>query len=172
MLELVPNYRPAVTHVHGDTNYADYLFSAYPQPRLSGYLDISTPPVVVSAGVCPVSRVTCPGGCITSLFPPPCLRMGTVSLIRGQDRWQEMVPPHLCPAALAALLMTLHSINIYLSRVLQCSALQGRAGQVLQLDEAWHHCQLSLSPHFLQQCPLLTPPPQLVIKTFIVHMCL
>ena len=58
MLELVPNYRPAVTHVHGDTNYADYLFSAYPQPRLSGYLDISTP-VVVSAGVCPVSRVTC-----------------------------------------------------------------------------------------------------------------
>ena len=57
MLELVPNYRPAVTHVHGDTNYADYLFSAYPQPRLSGYLDISTPPVVVTAGVCHVSRV-------------------------------------------------------------------------------------------------------------------
>ena len=127
MLELVPNYRPAVTRVHGDSNYADYLFSAYPQPRLSGYLDISTP-VVVSADVCPVSRVTCPGGCITSPFPPPCLLMGTVSLIRGQDRWQEMVPPHLCPAALAALLMTLHSINIYLSRVLQCSALQGRAG--------------------------------------------
>ena len=130
MLELVPNYRPAVTHVHGDSNYADYLFSAYPQPRLSGYLDISTPPVVVSAGVCPVSRVTCPvSRWLHHLTVSSSrLRMGPVSLIRGQDRWQEMVPPHLCSAALAALLMTLHSINIYLSRVLQCSALQGRAG--------------------------------------------
>ena len=129
MLELVPNYRPAVTHVHGDTNYADYLFSAYPQPRLSGYLDISTPPVVVSAGVCPVSRVTCHvSRWLHHLTVSSSrLRMGHC-LLSGAGQVAGDGAPHLCPAALAALLMTLHSINIYLSRVLQCSALQGRAG--------------------------------------------
>ena len=134
MLELVPNYRPAVTHVHGDTNYADYLFSAYPQPRLSGYLDISTPLVVVSAGVCPVSRVTCPGGCITSPFPPPVSGWGHCLLSgAGQVAGDGAPAPVLCCTRRTSDDTTQYKYLFIPSIAVQCTTGQGRCCSLTRL---------------------------------------